>query len=44
MAENIELAKAYVTIIPSMQGAQQAISEELGAAAEPAGEETAEEG
>lgn len=36
---NIELAKAYVTIIPSMQGAQQAISQELGAAAEPAGEE-----
>ena len=39
MAENIELAKAYVTIVPSMQGAQQAISSELGAAAEPAGEE-----
>lgn len=35
----IELAKAYVTIIPSMQGAQQAISEEMGAAAGPAGEE-----
>lgn len=35
----IELAKAYVTIIPSMQGAQQTISEELGAAAGPAGEE-----
>lgn len=39
---NIELAKAYVTIIPSMQGAQQAISQELGAAAEPAGEEAGE--
>lgn len=36
---NIELAKAYVTIVPSMQGAQQTISQELGAAAEPAGEE-----
>ena len=36
---NIELAKAYVTIVPSMQGAQQTISSELGAAAEPAGEE-----
>lgn len=35
----IELAKAYVTIIPSMQGAQQTISEEMGAAAGPAGEE-----
>ena len=39
MAENIELARAFVTIVPSMQGAQQAISEELGAAAGPAGEE-----
>lgn len=39
MAENIELAKAYVTIVPSMQGAQAAISSELGAAAKPAGEE-----
>lgn len=39
MADNIELAKAYVTIVPSMQGAQQTISEELGAASGPAGEE-----
>ena len=39
MAENIELARAFVTIVPSMQGAQQTISEELGAAAGPAGEE-----
>ena len=39
MAENIELARAFVTIVPSMQGAQQTISQELGAAAEPAGEE-----
>lgn len=29
---NIELAKAYVTIVPSMQGAQEQISRELGAA------------
>ena len=42
MADNIELAKAYVTIVPSMQGAQQAISQELGAAAEPAGVEAGE--
>lgn len=42
MADNIELAKAYVTIVPSMQGAQQTISQELGAAAEPAGEEAGE--
>ena len=27
---NIELARAYVTIVPSMQGAQQAIAEEFG--------------
>ena len=42
MAENIELARAFVTIVPSMQGAQQTISEELGAAAGPAGEEAGE--
>lgn len=36
---NIELAKAYVTIVPSMQGAQAAISEELGAAGAQGGEE-----
>lgn len=39
MAEGPEVARAYVTIIPSMQGAQQAIAEEMGAAAAPAGEE-----
>lgn len=37
MADNIEVARAYVTIIPSMQGAQATISNELGAAAESAG-------
>lgn len=31
---NIELARAYVTIVPSMEGSQQAIAEELGAAVE----------
>ena len=36
---NIELAKAYVTIVPSMQGAQATISEELGAAGERGGAE-----
>lgn len=35
---NIELAKAYVTIVPSMQGAQQTITEELTGAGSAAGE------
>ena len=34
---NIELAKAYVTIVPSMQGAQQTITEELTGASSSAG-------
>lgn len=38
---NVELAKAYVTILPSMEGSQAAITDQLtealGAAAEPAG-------
>ena len=36
---NIELAKAYVTIVPSMQGAQQQITEELTGAGSAAGEQ-----
>ena len=36
MAENIEVAKAYVTIIPSMEGSQQTITEELTGMTEPA--------
>ena len=39
MAGKIELAKAYVTIVPSMQGSQAAISKEMGAAAGVAGTE-----
>ena len=40
MADNmIEVARATVTIIPNMQGAQAAISEELNAAVVPAGED-----
>lgn len=38
MAGNIELARAYVTIVPSMQGARETITEELGGAAESAGD------
>lgn len=36
MAENIEVAKAYVTIIPSMEGSQKTITEELTGMTEPA--------
>ena len=39
MADGPEVARAYVTIIPSMQGAQRTISEEMGAAADAAGSE-----
>ena len=39
MADGPEVARAYVTIIPSMQGAQRTISEEMGAAADAAGAE-----
>ena len=42
MADGYEVAKAYITIVPSMQGAQESISTELGAitgsAAQSAGE------
>lgn len=33
MADGIEIARAYVTIVPSMQGSQQTIAQELGASA-----------
>ena len=36
---HIEVAQAYVTIIPSMKGSQKAISDEFGAAAQKAGDE-----
>ena len=46
-SEHIEVAKAYVTIVPSMEGSQKIIAEELGAsgkdAAKSAGEETGKE-
>lgn len=46
-SEHIEVAKAYVTIVPSMEGSQKIIAEELGAsgteAAKTAGEETGKE-
>ena len=37
MAGMIEVGKATITIIPNMQGAQQAISAQMGAAAAGAG-------
>lgn len=44
MAEgkHIEVAKAYVTIVPSMEGSQKTIATEMGAIAEPAAKETGE--
>lgn len=47
MDEHIEVAKAYVTIVPSLEGSQKTIAEELGAsgsaAAKTAGEEAGQE-
>lgn len=44
MAEgkHIEVAKAYVAIVPSMEGSQKTIATEMGAIAEPAAKETGE--
>ena len=38
----IEVAKAFVTIVPTMEGSQATISKELGAVAEPAAQEAGE--
>lgn len=40
--KHIEVAKAYVTIVPSLEGSQKTISNEMGAVAEPAAKETGE--
>ena len=40
--EHIEVAKAYVTIVPSMEGSQKTIKTEMGMAVEPAAKETGE--
>lgn len=41
--ENIELAKCFITIVPSMEGSQKTIAEELGASAQPAAKEVGEQ-
>lgn len=40
--EHIEVAKAYVTIVPSMEGSQKEIATQMGAATEPASKEAGE--
>lgn len=40
--KHIEVGKAYVTIVPSMEGSQKTIATEMGAVAEPAAKETGE--
>ena len=42
MANGIEVAKAYVTIVPTMEGSQATISKELGAVTDPAAKEAGE--
>ena len=42
MAEHIEVARAFVTIVPSMEGSQKTIATEMGAVVEPAAKETGE--
>jgi hypothetical protein len=40
--KHIEVAKAYVTIVPSLEGSQKTIATEMGAVMEPAAKETGE--
>lgn len=42
MADGFEVARAWVTIVPTMQGSQETIAKELGAASEPAAKEAGE--
>lgn len=42
MAEHIEVARAFVTIVPSMEGSQKTIATEMGAVTEPAAKEAGE--
>lgn len=42
--KHIEVAKAYVTIVPSLEGSQKTIATEMGAAVEPAAQQAGEKG
>lgn len=42
MAEGYEVAKAWITIVPTLNGAQETISKELGASTEPAAKQAGE--
>ena len=42
MADHIEVARAFVTIVPSMEGSQKTIANELGVTMEPAAKEVGE--
>jgi len=42
MAEHIEVARAFVTIVPSMEGSQKTIATEMGAITEPAAKDAGE--
>ena len=42
MADHIEVARAFVTIVPSMEGSQKTIATEMGAITEPAAKEAGE--
>ena len=42
--KHIEVAKAYVTIVPSLEGSQKTIATEMGAAVEPAAKQAGEKG
>ena len=42
MAEHIEVARAFVTIVPSLEGSQKTIATEMGAITEPAAKEAGE--
>ena len=42
--KHIEVAKVYVTIVPSLEGSQKTIATEMGAAVEPAAKQAGEKG
>lgn len=42
MADGFEIARAYVTLVPSMQGSQKTVATEMGAVTEPAATEAGE--